>query len=146
MFVGMTSVFDRLTKVVRSELTAAFSREGDDDDAVFDETQPPPTDGERGPIAAKVTTRMPSIPDAKSAARVLDVAEDATLDEVRAAYRRQAIAFHPRTLAGTPEQTLAAQTIIDTLTEALEILEAHLLPLPPGPVSSSAPSSHEPEA
>ena len=61
---------------------------------------------------------------------MLEIEQGSTLDEVRAAYRTLARRYHPRTLSKVPDQAYAAQTVLDALTEALEVLEAHLLPLP----------------
>lgn len=49
---------------------------------------------------------------------------------MRAAYFRQAKRYHPRTLSTVSDQAYAAQTLLMTLTDALEILETELLPLP----------------
>jgi hypothetical protein len=120
------SLIDRLGDVVRSEWNSRFTE--DDDDA-------PRKDGPtRGPHKA---ARRPApsggsrVPDVASARRILEVSADATLDEVRGAYATLARRYHPRSL-GAGDKAYAAQTLLDSLTDALEVLEAHLLPLPDG--------------
>lgn len=137
------SLFDRLSNVVKAEWNARFG-EGEEgrEERTYDEEslkeaqeaargRPRPTSS-RGVTAR--TTRAPraAVTDVVSAFRMLELEKGATLDEVRASYRRLARRYHPRTLSKVPDQAYAAQTVLDALTEALEVLEAHLLPLPSG--------------
>lgn len=68
--------------------------------------------------------------DVQSAYRVLEIAPSASLADVRAAYRSMATRYHPRSHSATADQAHAAQSLLIALTEALEVLEEHLLPLP----------------
>lgn len=73
------------------------------------------------------------VTDPETAYRVLELPENATLDEVRAAYRRMAQHYHPQTRLAEDAQADAARQLMRSLLEALEVLEEHLLPLPAAP-------------
>ncbi len=133
------SLFDRLGNVVKAEWSHRFG-DGDDDeergaseqalreaDAALRGTDSRPS--QRAELARAKASRR-AVTDVASAWRVLEIEQGCTLDEVRAAYRTLARRYHPRSLSKVPDQAYAAQTVLDALTEALEVLEAHLLPLP----------------
>lgn len=69
-------------------------------------------------------------PDVVSARRILELDERATLDQVRESYRRLARKYHPKTASKSADQRHAARTLLAALEDALEVLEAELLPLP----------------
>lgn len=137
------SLFDRLGNVVKAEWNARFG-EGDEpvderkpDEESLREAEEAARAGRARPTGAKAERARPTTPraavtDVVSAFRMLELAQGATLDEVRASYRTLAKRYHPRTLSKVPDQAYAAQTVLDALTEALEVLEAHLLPLADG--------------
>lgn len=113
----MSGLFERIGKVVQAEWT---SRVGGKDDG---EAPPPRADA----VPAR-TTAASRRPDVDSAWRMLELEPGASLDEVREAYHRLGRRYHPRTL--DPAHAAAARTVVDALTEAYEVLEEHLLPLP----------------
>ena len=130
----MTNVFDRFTKVVQSELNHRLRRR---DDGSVDAVDAAP-----GPASAAASGLQPglqpslhaglrSVTDVKAAAHVLELPDDATLDMVRARYRELSQRYHPKTLSSRADEAHAAQVVLLSLTEALELLEEHLLPLPP---------------
>jgi len=146
------ALFDRLGTVVRSEWNARF---GEEDDSVGDDEERDDEGGEtsrtessraaRQPIKkggrpqgkTRAAARPPSrrahqVDDVKSAWNVLELQPGATLDVVRESYFAHARRYHPRTLSKNADQAYAAQTVLDALTDALELLEAHLLPLSDG--------------
>lgn len=135
------SLFDRLGHVVKAEWSSRFG-EGDDDnenagpdDESLREAEEASKGRRPGPTGQKVSPKSAArahtaVTDVMSAWRMLELEPGATLDEVRAHYRGLAKRYHPRTLSKVPDQAYAAQTVLDALTEALEVLEAHLLPLP----------------
>lgn len=122
----MSNLFDRLGDVVKSEWNSRFGEE--------DPSAPAPDRRERYDAS---TTQPPSSsaawtharPSVKSAYKMLELDESAALDEVRAAYFDLAKHYHPKTHADSHEQALTAQKLLDALTEALEVLEEHLLPV-----------------
>lgn len=122
------SLFDRLGTVVKAEWHARFS---DENAAEPDHSEPEVVaakawDGE--PRSGPQTVRMPAL-DVSAALRTLELPTDATLDDVRASYRRLARRYHPQTLSSSADQAHAAETVLRSLTAALELLEEHLLPL-----------------
>ncbi len=149
------SVIDRLGQVVKSEWTARFgsSREGredegndkpskaDHDDVDAALKRPAPS----GSSTAHRPTRSPAVTDVDGALRVLELTgapnQTPGLDEVRARYRELARRYHPKTQSDRPDDQSAAHVVLEALTDALEVLEEHLLPLPPSSSSSSSPSS-----
>ena len=140
------SVFDRIGKVVKSEWNHRFGER--DDDALAREAQaevdaaianPTTSAGTASSTRGSVTTstlartvplRTSGVPDVAAAMRVLELTGVPTLDAVRAQYRALARHYHPRTTSENADQAHAAHTVLDTLTDALELLEEHLLPLP----------------
>ena len=83
------------------------------------------------PLTRGHTAKRRGVSEASQAYRLLELKDDATLDVVRARYFELAERYHPRTIGDSADKAYAAQTVLETLTDALEILEAHLLPLPP---------------
>ena len=71
----------------------------------------------------------PPRPSVERALRLLEVDSTASLDEIRAAYKRLAVNAY----VGSREVTSsrASQRTLVRLTAALETLEAHLLPVSP---------------
>lgn len=145
------SVIDRLGQVVRSEWNARFSRDDVDDDNDADNragrdgdgSEPRDGRGDRTGVrsASPATPRAPrgpAVSDVEGALRVLELSGQPTLDEVRAAYRRLARHYHPKTTGPRKDDIQAAHTVQEALTEALELLEEHLLPLPPATDGVSA--------
>jgi hypothetical protein len=134
------SLIDRLGNVVRSEWSSRFGEDPDyvdDDEQRLDDDDDAPAPKRRAPRKTSsarrpVARRAPQVSDLESAWRVLEVNPGATLDEVRDAYFTFSRRYHPRTLSKNADQAYAAQTVLEALTDALELLEAHLLPLPDG--------------
>ncbi|MBM4281771.1 MAG: J domain-containing protein [Deltaproteobacteria bacterium] len=110
-------LFDRLGSVVRSEWQALLHRDG-----------PGVSHAPLAP-APRARPRVPAASDVAGALRVLELDGQPSLAEVRAQYQRLARRYHPRTLDGSADDTHAARVVVDALTEALELLEAHLLPI-----------------
>jgi len=104
----MASFWQRVGGVVSNSIRGTQTRHDDDNN------RPAPPRGRHRP-------------DVKSAWRILECEDGADLKEVRSAYRRLAQHYHPKTQ--DPVGAPAAVTIIATFTGALEVLEAHLLPL-----------------
>ena len=127
----MSTFIDRVGKVVRSEWNSRFH---DDDDDVTAEHTGDDADSVSGSSSRRRTpaasTRTSSITDLGGARRVLELSQDATLEEVRASYFRLSKRYHPRTTSGISDQAHAAQTLLVALTDALEMLEEQLLVLP----------------
>ncbi len=119
----MTKFFDRLGRVVKAEWNARFGDLPDDELAQqFDEVEAAP--------AHTKPPRAPAVSDTDGALRVLELQTVPTLDVARAQYRMLAHRYHPRTRSQSPDQVHAAQTVLDALTDAIEVLEEHLLPIP----------------
>ena len=118
------SIFGRLGALVRAEINARF----DDDDSA-----PAPRAATRRATVAE--RPKVAIHDVKAAYRALDLdpADHPDLAEVRAAYFKKAQRIHPRTQSERSDQAVAADTLLSALTDALEMLEEHLLPLPDRP-------------
>jgi len=127
------SVFDRIGKVVRAELAARFRGEHDtkgDQGAGSSAEQ-------RSPATSQApTARAPMITDVDGALRALELTTTPTLEQVRARYRELAQRYHPKTRSPNADEARSAHLLQETLTEALELLEEHLLPMPPAPPSS----------
>lgn len=125
------SVFDRITKVVKSEWNHRFGEDMDDGsvDRVLDVDRVDASDGAtQGPLPTRA--RSTSVPDVDGAMRVLELTGVPTLDVVRARYRELACRYHPRTTSEQPDHVHAAHVVLLSLTDALELLEEHLLPMP----------------
>lgn len=135
-------LFDRLKDVVRSEITSLRNR-----------ASTPPTDAERSQrkgkakdkdnlaVDATMPRRAPAVVDVEGALRVLELSGAPCLEDVRRQYRALAHRYHPKTRSAVPEEVNAARVVLDALTDALELLEEHLLPLPlPNTTSRVAPA------
>ena len=132
------SVIDRLGQVVKSEWNARFSRDSERGG------KPGKEDHEEVEAALKAATtaasstagkppRTAAVSDVDGAMRVLELAGSPSLDEVRARYRELARRYHPKTQSEKADDQNAAHVVLEALTDALEVLEDHLLPLPPSP-------------
>lgn len=125
------SVLDRFGKVVKAEWSHRFGREreGHERPGASGERG---ERGERGP--ASPPPRRPAVADVEGALRVLELVGTPQgppgLDEVRARYRELARRYHPKTASDNADEAHAARVVVDALTDALELLEEHLLPLP----------------
>jgi hypothetical protein len=141
------SFLDRMGKVVKAEWNARFSdvdvpAPQDTDEANGADQRRPETATsdarpERTAVAARsMTTPVGSIKDVQAALRVLELSAggpgEPTLDTVRAQHRRLSMHYHPKTRSPKDDEVRAAHLVLEALTEALEVLEAHLLPLPAG--------------
>ena len=127
------SVIDRLGQVVKSEWNARFKQDGKDADKANKEA------AEAVDAALKNSTSTPlpkppraaSVSDVEGALRVLELSSVTTLNDVRARYRELARRYHPKTQSDKADEQNAAHVVLEALTDALELLEEHLLPLPP---------------
>jgi hypothetical protein len=81
------------------------------------------------PAGADRGVRVPAASDVVGALRVLELAGAPSLVDVRAQYHRLARLHHPRTRSARADEARAAGAALDDLTEALELLERHHLPL-----------------
>jgi hypothetical protein len=122
------SVLDRFGQVVKSEWNSMFRKDGDD---VADAAAAEVEAALASPKASANVPRAPAVTDVDGALRVLELSGSPHLDEVRARYRQLAQRYHPKTVGGRPDEVAAAHVVLESLTEALELLEEHLLPLPP---------------
>ena len=111
------NVFERLGRAVRAEWDAVSRREA-------------PSWRPSSSTPPQARARVPAASDVQGALRVLELSGTPSLSEVRAQYARLARRYHPRTLNDGADDAHAARVVVDALTEALEILEEHLLPLP----------------
>jgi DnaJ-domain-containing protein 1 len=127
------ALFDRLGTVVRAEWSSRF---GEDDEPEEEGRRDDENAGKREPKRSRANKPAPrraqQVTDVQSAWKVLELSPGATLDVVRESYFALAKRYHPRTLSKNADQAYAAQTVLDALTDALELLESHLLPLPDG--------------
>jgi hypothetical protein len=123
----VSNILSRFTNVVKAEWSHRTTSDKPDRAGATTEARTPSSTQQ----AAKHT-------DVESAWRVLELAPGATLDEVRAAHRALSLRYYPKTRGVLPDQANAAHTLLEALTDALFVLEEHLLPLPPGLSSSSS--------
>jgi hypothetical protein len=128
------SVFDRIGKVVRAEIAARFGSEHAPSKG--GQGSPPGTDQGQPTTSQAPSVRAPMITDVDGALRALEFNAIPTLEEVRARYRELARRYHPKTRSPNVDEARSAHLLQETLTEALELLEEHLLPMPPAPPSS----------
>lgn len=129
MLSPMAKFFDRVGKVVKAEWNHRFGETSDEELAAAIE------EAEQAAAQRAPTTplRAPAVSDVDGALRVLELSSLPSLDEVRAQYRALARRYHPRTRSSSPDQVHAAHTVLEALTDALELLEEKLLPLPERP-------------
>ena len=118
------SVLERVGKMVRSEWNARRARRDRHEHGY----------PERGAeTAAAPVVRKPAVVDVDGALRVLELHPGATLDEVRSQYGLLARRYYPKTLSTSADEGHAARVVLEALTDALELLEEHYLPVPPDP-------------
>ena len=130
-------LFDRLKDVVRSEITHLRSPESR---AEARESKRAAKEAEKelakdakdargkSSVDATMPRRAPAVVDVEGALRVLELTGAPSLDEVRRQYRALAHRYHPKTRSAITEEMNAARVVLDALTDALELLEEHLLP------------------
>lgn len=122
------SVLDRFGKVVKAEWSHRFGREREG----HERPRAPGERGERAPVPP--APRRPAVADVEGALRVLELVGTPQgppgLDEVRARYRELARRYHPKTASDNADEAHAARVVVEALTDALELLEEQLLPLP----------------
>ena len=118
------SVIDRFSKVVKAEWNHLVGKDGLRHDVHVDDSHPRSGTSIRDPVSPA------RIEDTTSALRVLELSGPVQLDEVRAQYQRLARRYHPKTTSEKADEAHAARVVLEALTEALEILEEDLLPLP----------------
>ena len=117
------TVFERLGRVVKAELSHLVRRSAVEAD--------PAEQGARPSVAVAVR-RAPAVVDVEGALRVLELSGARgrpTLAQVRAQYRALARRYHPKTQSPVADEARSARVVVDALTDALELLEAHLLPV-----------------
>ena len=117
---------DRLGKVVRAELTAITQPS--------DRTSPSRSTPTRA--APKDPHHAPLVTDVDGALRVLELEGEPTLQAVRTRAYDLARHYHPKTTSTDPEEAGAARMVLRAITEAQELLEEHLLPIPAAPPST----------
>jgi hypothetical protein len=117
------SVFERFKGVVKAEL--GHLRRRAPQSAVADGAQ----DGPRPATPAKVPRRSRAVVDVEGALRVLELSGTPALADVRARYRALARNYHPKTQSAIADEADAARVVVDALTDALELLEEHHLPV-----------------
>lgn len=119
------SVFDRVGKVMKAEWRHRFGRAGDEP-----LVEPASRSPSRRAASAPPPGRRPAVADVDAALRVLELSGTPALAEVRARYGELARRYHPKTGSANADEAHAARVVIEALTDALELLEEHLLPLP----------------
>lgn len=124
--ICMAPLFDRLRGVVRSEINH-LRRGGSEGGAGAGRSAP--TRAARGAVDATMPRRAPAVVDVEGALRVLEMTGSPGLDEVRSQYRALAHRYHPKTKSAVPDEAHAARVVLDALTDALELLEEHHLPV-----------------
>jgi hypothetical protein len=130
MLAAMAKFFDRVGKVVKAEWNHRFGETSDAElAAAIEEAEAAATQR----ATSTAPTRVPAVSDVDGALRVLELSSLPSLAEVRAQYRALARRYHPRTRSASPDQVHAAHTVLEALTDALELLEERLLPLPEQP-------------
>ncbi len=115
------SVLDRFSQVVKSEWSHRFGKKNG-------EAPAPARDGGGGPGRATAPHR-PAVVDVDGALRVLELSGTPTLAEVRARYQELSRRYYPKTRSARDDEAHAARVVVGALTDALELLEEHLLPL-----------------
>jgi hypothetical protein len=121
---------ERLGKVVRAEISA-ITHPGHRRSTI-----PQPATTTTAGAATAPPTRAPLVTDLDGALRVLELTGEPTLAVVRQRAHELARHYHPKTTSGDVEEARAARLVVQALTEALEILEEHLLPVAPVPPST----------
>lgn len=109
------SVTRRLFNVARAELKSVFRRRED-------EPEPPPEDA----AAPQVSAAPGDTPEIRRFYANLELPFGASLDEVKAAYRRMMRSYHPDHHATDPERLRVATELAHQLRTAYDGLVAHL--------------------
>jgi hypothetical protein len=118
------SVFDRVGRVVRAEWSHLRRKKPD-------EAAPVPDDDQKPVSRGQAPAPRPRVNDVDGALRVLELSGTPTLDEVRARYHAMSRRYFPKTQSPRADEAHAARVVLEALTDALELLEEHLLPVPP---------------
>jgi len=123
----MSDLFDRLGNVIKSEWNARFSDDpiATSDVSAFSDQE---TTNAVVPSQAYSSGKRVGRMDIGSAWRVLELAPGTDIKIVRTQYHQLSRKYHPRTLSDNPDHAYTAQTVIDGLTDAVEILEEELMP------------------
>ena len=115
-------MFERFGRVVKAEIGHLVRRSSSDGGAPSSSTRPSVSaTTSRGSRAAVV--------DVEGALRVLELSGSPALADVRAQYRMLARRYHPKTRSPAADEAHSARVVLDALTDALELLEEHLLPV-----------------
>lgn len=122
------SMFERFGRVVKSELghlvrraPAAAPADATPGGAEASRTRPF--------VSATVARRASGVVDVAGAMRVLELSGAPALADVRTQYRALARRYHPLSKSALADEALAARVVLDALSDALELLEEHLLPV-----------------
>ena len=126
--------FDKIgNKVIASfelylDICPCFFRTSDQFYKVVIDADKPKSNKGKNTVDATMPRRAPAVVDVEGALRVLELTGTPTLDDVRRQYRALAHRYHPKTRSNVAEEVNAARVVLDALTDALELLEEHLLP------------------
>jgi hypothetical protein len=131
-------LFDRLKDVVRSEIT--HLRTGRTTPPTAADGEATSTKAGKKTVDATMPRRAPAVVDVDGALRVLELTGSPSLDDVRRQYRALAHRYHPKTRSSVSEEVNAARVVLDALTDALELLEEHLLPTSTPPTNTTTPA------
>ena len=112
------TLFERFGRVVKAEIGHLVRRSPSDADAA-----------KRPAVSASMPRREPAVVDVEGALRVLELTGSPALADVRAQYRTLARRYHPKTRSAVADEAHSARVVLDALTDALELLEEHLLPV-----------------
>ena len=123
--ICMPDLFDRLRGVVRAEIN--HLRRGGSDPSPRASTRRADREGKG--VDATMPRRAPAVVDVDGALRVLELVGSPSLAEVRGQYRALAHRYHPKTRSSVADEAHAARVVLDALTDALELLEEHHLPV-----------------
>jgi hypothetical protein len=130
-------LFDRLKDVVRSEITHLRNPESRQEareakraakEAEKEFAKDAKDARNKSTVEATMPRRAPAVVDVEGALRVLELSGSPSIDDVRRQYRALAHRYHPKTRSSVPDEVNAARVVLDALTDALELLEEHLLP------------------
>ena len=111
-------VLDRIGKVVKAEWNHRFSRRPGE-----------PGPAPREALSPTANQRRAAVVDVDGALRVLELTTTPSLAAVRAQYQKLARRYYPKSKSASADEAHAAVVVLDVLTDALEVLEEHLLPL-----------------
>lgn len=114
------TLFERVSRVVKAEIGHLVRRAPGGADA---------SPSGAGPAVPATLRRERAVVDVEGALRVLELSGSPSLAEVRTQYRALARRYHPKTCSPVPDEAHAARIVLDALSDALELLEEHLLPV-----------------